>query len=679
MSGTSSTDDRGSGSGARPRGGSGSSAPDWGSTRDFYTFAPETLAAELPEFEILRQVGKGSMGIVYEARAKATNERVALKVLPPSLTLTERALARFYREGRLMARVRHPEIVAFHDRGTRGRLHWFAMEFVDGVTLEERLAVGPLPVQQATAIVARVARALQFAHDRGVVHRDVKPGNIMLRTAPDGESPSATAEAASLRVAVTDFGLARETGTGSMTESGAIVGTPMYMAPEMVLGGSAQAGTLADIYSLGATLYALVTGQPPFDGPTGQSVLKAVLEADPTPATRLRRDLPRNVAAIIHKAMDRDPRRRYGSALEFAEDLERHLRGEPVLARLPGPGARIWRLARRRPLPTFLTAVVLVLALGGAWLLAERDRNASRQQLAEAERYLAVAATNVDERGNQRTATDRQDLLLSAVAAASAVIERGAHEPRAFFVRAQARFRLGDYAATIFDLDAAERAHGEATPDVLRLRIQALEALGDRASVRRLQRDLTNLLVIKPDVGTRALVAEHLLDLAEHANGQERTEALASARDVLGDATNDDDARVVVSRARIRELADDIDGALAAMRAARIRFEGDLYVHLEAARMFDRHGLFDESARERQMARLLQPEGPAPTPSTQVDVDGLGEFLGDVDRLMQALAPPPDGGAPQPGKATPSRDQGPTGSSNAPRHKAADPQRKRDG
>ncbi|MCA8948079.1 MAG: protein kinase [Planctomycetes bacterium] len=607
-------------------------APDWGSARDFYTFAPETLAQELPEFEILREVGKGSMGIVYEARVRSSGDHIALKVLPPSLTLTERALARFYREGRLMARIRHPDIVGFHDQGRRGRLHWFAMEFVDGVTLEQRLAVGPLPVQHACAIAARVARALQFAHDHGVVHRDVKPGNVMLRRTAtrDGDGE--------LAIAVTDFGLARETGTGSLTESGAIVGTPMFMAPEMVLGGTAQAGTLADVYSLGATLYALVTGAPPFDGPTGQSVLKTVLEQDPLPATRLRRDLPDNVAAIVHKAMDRDPGRRYGSALELAEDLERHLRGEPVLARLPGPAARTWRLVQRRPLPAFLIALVLVLSVVGVWLVRERNHTELRQKLSEAERYLAVASTALDERGNQRSAAERQDLLLAAVASASAVIERDDRLELAWFVRAKAHMRLGEYVETVFDLDAAERLRGGPSPAILRLRIQALDAQGDRAAVRRLQHDLTNLLALAPDADTRALVAEHLLDLAEQASGQERAEALLRAREVLASA-GDGDSRVVVSRARIRELEGDVDGALTALRDARQRFEGDLYVHLEAAKMFDRHGLFEEGEREHQMARLLQPGGQEPAKETPVDVDGLDKFLGDVDRLMQALGP----------------------------------------
>ncbi|MEO6593830.1 MAG: serine/threonine-protein kinase, partial [Planctomycetota bacterium] len=442
-----------------------SEGPDFGSRRDFYTFAPETLAQELPDFEIVREVGKGSMGIVYEARLRATGERIALKVLPPSLTLTERALARFLREGRIMARVRHPDIVAFVDQGTKGRLHWFAMEFVDGVTLEERLRVGPLPLQKACAIAAKVARALQFAHEHGVVHRDIKPGNLMLRAAHaegDPEDP---------RVAITDFGLARETGTGSMTESGAIVGTPMYMAPELVLGGTSTASTLGDVYSLGATLYTLVTGQPPFDGPTAQSVLKAVLENDPKPPSRLRRDLPAPIEAVVGKAMARDPAHRYGSALELAEDLERFLRGDRVLARLPGPLRRGLRWCAQRPLQTVLLAAVILLSIGALVLVRERNRSALQGGLAEAERLLALASTTRDEQDRPRTERDRHDLLLAAVAAASSTIARDESFALAWFVRARAHHRLRQYADAIYDLDTAERLRGSATPEMLHFRI----------------------------------------------------------------------------------------------------------------------------------------------------------------------------------------------------------------
>jgi serine/threonine protein kinase len=609
--------------------------PDFGQRRDFYTFAPETLAQDLPEFELGREVGKGSMGIVFEAREKATGRRIALKVLPPSLTLTERALARFLREGRIMARVRHPDIVGFLDQGSRGRLHWFAMEFVDGVTLEQRLQVGPLPVQHACAIAARVGRALQYAHDHGVVHRDIKPGNVMLRdrTDPAEDTP---------HIAITDFGLARETGTGSMTESGAIVGTPMFMAPEVVLGGTGEASTLADVYSLGASLYALVTGTPPFDGPTAQSVLKAVLEQDPVPPRRRRADLPAAVEAIIGKAMARDPVQRYGSALELAEDLERFLRGERVLARRPSAVQRGLRWCQKRPLITALLATVLLLSAGSLLLVQERHRTSVERDLAQAERLLALASTQRNDQDQPRSAGERRDLLLAAVAAASATIARDDGHAQAWFIRARAHHRLQQYADAIFDLDTAERLRGGPVAELLHFRIDALRQQADPTSRRRLQQDLTTLLQIDPSPHTRALVAEHLLDHAAGQSGQERAEAIARVQEMLG-AVPDDDPRAAVARARSLELAGATEPALAAMRGACTRHEGNLYVHLQAAAMFDRHELLDEGAREHELARRLQPEGtprPAPTP---VDVDGFGKFLGDVDRVLRALdgKPPP--------------------------------------
>lgn len=611
--------------------------PDFGSRRDFYTFAPETLAAELPDFEILREVGKGSMGIVYEARRRTDGQHVALKVLPPSLTLTERALARFLREGRIMARIRHADIVGFYDQGSRGRLHWFVMEFVHGVSLQERLQVGPLPVRQACAIAARAGRALQFAHEHGVVHRDVKPGNLMLRGEPGADDDA---------IAITDFGLARETGTGSMTESGAIVGTPMYMAPELVLGGSAQASTLGDVYGLGATLYTMITGRPPYDGPTAQSVLKDVVERDPPPPARLRRDLPAAVEAIVQKAMEKDPGRRYGSAQEMAEDLERWLAGERVLARKPGIPRRAVRFCAQRPLPTFLAALVFALA-AGAWALnRERTQGAMQAALADAERYLAQAATTRDEQDRTRTAEERRDLLLAAVAAASTVIREDDHFALAWFVRAKAYHRLQQYQQAVFDLDHAEQLRGP-TPEILHFRIDALRQQGDRASVTRLQQDLKQLLEIDPSAHTRALVAEHLVELAAHSQGAERAATLLTARDALK-PVGDDDPRAAVARARIVELSDTPEASLLAVRQLRQRFERDVYVHAQAAAMFARLGSPAESRAEQDMVRLLAPQAEATAPGTKLDLQGVSGFLGEVNRLLEALDSKPS--APKPDK-----------------------------
>ena len=640
-------------------------SPDFGQARDFYTFAPETLARELPQFELLREVGKGSMGIVFEAKyrpidgqpeavATAQGSRsVALKILPPSLTLTERALARFLREGRIMARVQHPDIVNFIDQGRQGRLHWFAMEFVAGVTLEERMRVGPLPVQKACAIAAKVGRALQFAHDHGVVHRDIKPGNLMLRD----EGPSAVGDEQGpdeLRVAITDFGLARETGTGSMTESGAIVGTPMYMAPEMVLGGTHAASTLADVYALGATLYELVTGKPPYDGPTAQGVLKAVTEQNLLSARRLRRDLPFAVEAIIEKAMSSDPAHRYGSALELSADLERFLAGERVLARRPGVVRRSLRWCARRPLSPVLAAAVLILASGAASLLTERNQTEIQRQLANAERLLALASTSHDEQDRPRSQDDRIDLLSQAVAAASAVIANDDDVAIAWLVRGRAHKRLRRYSEAIFDFDTAERLRGSPSPEILHFRIDALRQQGDPVSQRRLQMDLTSLLQIDPSDQTRTLVAELLLDFAARAKDYERSAALGRVEEIL-EPISKDYARAAVARARLLEVKDAIPEALASMRAALTKHDGNILVHLEAAKMFARNGLPMESQREQALAQRIRPgEGGEPaSPPSPVDLDAFSSFLGAVDEVLNAL----DEGPKQAPKKPPKKDK----------------------
>ncbi|HZT56519.1 MAG TPA: serine/threonine-protein kinase, partial [Burkholderiaceae bacterium] len=472
--------------------------PDFGLHRDFYTFPPEALGEALPEFAIVREIGRGSMGIVYEATRKEDRQRVALKVLPPSPTLGERTLARFLREGRVMARVQHPHITRFlgqgHGEAGGVRLHWFAMEFVDGVPLQERLQVGPLPLQNACEIAVQIARALQFAHERGVVHRDVKPGNVILRSQPTGGgTPS---------VAITDFGLARETGTGSMTESGAIVGTPMYMAPELVLGGSAQAGTLGDVYALGASLYAMLTGRPPFEGPTAQSVLKQVVDEEPARPCRLRADLPADAEAVVLKAMAKDPRQRYGSASELADDLERLLRGERTLARLPGPLALLARRAARRPLQAALLAAVLLLSAGALQLFLSQRRQQVQEDLAEARNWLAQAATARDEQDRPRTPAQRRELLLAAVSAATDCLRSDADNVDARLLRARAHHELRQFHEAMLDLDAAERLGGLSS-ELLQRRIATLQQCGDKASIHRLQQDLTRLLASDPSDRTR--------------------------------------------------------------------------------------------------------------------------------------------------------------------------------
>ena len=379
---------------------------------------PAVDLPDIPGYRVHRELGKGAMGVVYEAVRTCDDRPVALKVLPPGPTTSERSLARFRREGRILRRIDHPGLVRVHEQGDSGGLHWFAMELVRGTNLAERLQAGPLPIRQGAQLGIAAARALQAAHDHGVVHRDLKPGNVLLRDGPTaGED---------LQIAISDFGLARDLDTGSVTESGALVGTPIYMAPEVILGHSDRdvPPTLADVYGLGATLYHAVTGHPPFSGPTAQSVLRAVVDRDPPPPTRLRRDLPTPFAAILAKAMARRPEDRYGAAAELAEDLERMLAGKRVRARLPGPGARLWRAIRQRPVGAALLGLTLVLAISSAILIREQRRESLLRELTEAESLLVQAVTAVDGTGQSAGPDARMKMLERAEFLVTRVLTR---------------------------------------------------------------------------------------------------------------------------------------------------------------------------------------------------------------------------------------------------------------
>ncbi|MBK8975225.1 MAG: serine/threonine protein kinase [Planctomycetes bacterium] len=600
-------------------------APDFGHRSEFYTFAPQTLEKVLADFELVREVGKGSMGIVYEARRRSDAERVAIKVLPPSLTLTERALARFLREAELMRKVEHRGIARVHEHGRQDRLSYFVMDFVEGVNLDERLRIGPLPVRQAADVALQAARALHFAHERGIVHRDVKPANLILRE--DGS------------VVITDFGLARETGTGSMTESGAIVGTPMYMAPEQVLGERAEVGARSDVYGLGATLYTLLAGRPPYDGPTAQSVLKQVLDSAPPRLRRHRAEVPRALEAIVFQAMERRPELRYGSCAELADDLERFLADGHVLARMPGPAGRAWRRAAERPLLTTLVVLSVALAVGAAALWSERRQQRLQAELAGAERLLAEASGGRDELGRTLPAEERQQLLFQAVAAASQVIVRDSGFARAWFVRAKARHLLREHRAAIADLDAAERAYGSATPDLLLWRIDALSRLGDAESRKALRRDLFALLDVDPGRHSRCIVAGHLLDIAQAQAFEERREVLDSVARIVSPLPPDG-AHEMVIRARLAELRGELGSAVETIRAAIDRFPGDLVVQTAAAVMFQRLGFDAEGELAAARARMIDPAfAPAGTTEEPSDID-VGEmegFLQSLESLMHNL------------------------------------------
>ncbi len=293
-------------------------------------------ATDFGPYELIEEVGRGGMGVVYKARQKGLDRIVAVKMILGNHLASAEQVDRFYAEARAAAKLQDPQIVAIHDVGEIGGQHYFAMEFVSGPSLAQLLLGGPLEPEDAAQFVLIVARAIGRLHKQGIVHRDLKPSNILLDAAG--------------RPCVTDFGLAKMLSSDApSTRTGAIVGTPSYMAPEQAAGRSGVVGPLSDVYSLGAILYELLTGRPPFDEANPLDTLVQVLEAEPTPPSRLRADLPRDLELICLKCLEKSPEARYPSADALADDLDRFLRREPVEARRIGHWQRLARWARREP------------------------------------------------------------------------------------------------------------------------------------------------------------------------------------------------------------------------------------------------------------------------------------------------------------------------------------------
>jgi WD40 repeat protein len=355
-------------------------------------------APAVPGYEVLQELGRGGMGVVYKARQLGLNRLVALKVLLAGSHASPQHLVRFRSEAEAVARLRHVNVVHIYETGTHQGLPYFVLEFVEGGSLADRIQGQPQPPREAAHLVNVLARAMHAAHQQGIIHRDLKPDNILLAI-NDQQSAIGLAQEtplgklmadSTLLTAVpkiADFGLAKllEHAPG-LTETGTVVGTASYMSPEQARGRGAHVGVAADVYALGAILYELLTGRPPFKAVTGVDTLLQVIQDDPVPPRQLGRSTPRDLETICLKCLRKEPGRRYASARDLADDLERLLAGRPIAARPVGLGERAWRWCRRNPvIAGLLTAVVVALA-GGATVAAcfavraeENARRADRE------------------------------------------------------------------------------------------------------------------------------------------------------------------------------------------------------------------------------------------------------------------------------------------------------------
>jgi WD40 repeat protein len=343
------------------------------------------------------------MGVVYQARQLSLQRTVALKMLKGDELSGPDQRERFHREAEAIARLRHPNIVQIYEIGEHeGRLY-FALEFVEEGSLDRKLAGMPQPSRPAAELVETIARAVHYAHQQGVLHRDLKPANVLI--------------SAERTPKVTDFGLAKLQGSpAGQTQTGAVLGTPSYMAPEQAQGRSRDIGPGADVYALGAILYECLTGRPPFRAATAVDTLRQVVDQDPVPPSRLNPGVSRDLDTICLKCLHKEPRKRYPSAAALADDLHRFAEDQPIEARPLGAAGRVWRWCRRKPAQAALTFAFLLALVGGLagilwqWRLAEEQRGLAEGQRVLARQHADTAEAKARDANNQRALAEEREL-----------------------------------------------------------------------------------------------------------------------------------------------------------------------------------------------------------------------------------------------------------------------------
>ena len=504
------------------------------------------------DYEILGVLGRGGMGVVYKAKQKKLNRVVALKMILGGLHASDEDLRRFRQEAEASARLQHPNIVQIHEIGEIDGKPYFSLEYVEGGCLANRMANEPQPVFSAAQLIEILARAMHYAHQRGIVHRDLKPANILL--APPPPDGSATAPVTSFGIPkITDFGLAKRMDTDlGQTQTGAIMGTPSYMAPEQAGGRIREIGPATDIYALGAILYDLLTGRPPFKANTLADTLHQVQMAEPVSPGRLQPQVPRDLATICLKCLNKDPKKRYESGMALAEDLGRFLAGEPIRARPTSLLERSIKWSRRRPSLAALIAVSVLsfvgLTIGGWWFAASlfwanqeikkandeaqaervRAEDNLEQALAAIDGVLTEMGVSIDE--VPLLEKTRAKVLNKAVLLFAHLPTEDQKTPQALFKSARAKGRLGEAELLLGHLSAAETAYKDAEVGFKELIASAPKQADYRGEMARTSHDM-GLLYRKKGLPSEASCALwEAMDLRE-ALVRESPEELSFLKD----------------------------------------------------------------------------------------------------------------------------------------------------
>ena len=408
--------------------------------------SPFELPKQLGRFSIERELGRGGFGVVFLAEDSALGRRVALKVPHPEVLVTPEFRRRFLREAEAASRLDHPHIVPVYEVGDEGPVCYIASAYCEGVTLAQwlRSQSAPIPIRVACRLVAVVAGAVGHAHERGILHRDLKPGNILLQELPVCVRAQ---DSLGFHPRICDFGLAKLLDqVGDETRSGMPIGSPAYMAPEQAAGRIREHGPATDVYALGVILYEVLTGRQPHRGETDLETVRLVSDTEPQPLRTLRAGLPRDLETVVQKCLEKRPARRYSSAAELLADLERFLDGKPVQARPVRMWTRAGKWARRRPVHAALlillgaSALAVLAALG--WMRVRDDEmrllvNRSRRVEAEASDQRALAS--------RHRLLAQQHHVAHQLKVAGALVERQEHEPaRAILESLRPSGELGD-------------------------------------------------------------------------------------------------------------------------------------------------------------------------------------------------------------------------------------------
>jgi serine/threonine-protein kinase len=604
--------------------------------------APPT--AELPHIqghEVQEQLGHGGVGVVYKAWHLRLQRPVAVKMLLAGAYAQPQELERFLREAETVASLRHPNIVQVHEAGDVDGRPYFTMEFVEGGSLAQKLAGTPQPARQAAALVATVAEAVHAAHERGVVHRDLKPGNILLTA--DG-TPK-----------ITDFGLARRLeGAAGLTQSGAPVGTPSYMAPEQAEGKPREMGPAADTYALGAILYELLTGRPPFRAETAAETLRQVVSQNPVPPSRLNAAVPRDPETICLKCLEKDPHRRYPSAAALAEDLHRFQRNEPIVARPVGPLGRALRWTRRNPTGAALMAMALALVGlaigGGAWLVRQRaERRAElrsevgtavAQAVSLRKRFHFQEARELLERAQQLLGPAGPNDLSRQVDQAQADLELVENLDRA-------RLRAAILVGGIFEPAGAEPLYEETLAKAVGRQGDDTEAVAARVRDSALRAEIIAALddwaSITHDQARRAWLLEVAL-LADPDPIRDRLRQpelwrvpMKLVQELRVDELSPQLLTPLSRVLRYQDTREASEKAVPLLSAAQARYPQDFWLNFELARTLFESGRPDEALGFCRAAMALRPEASAVHTGIGVTLAAVGRVDEGIRHLQQAL------------------------------------------